>query len=78
MTEKTLFILNEDQKHLMIAALEGLMDLYSQEGGFSKPDPGTILTTDPEDIDYIYESLGIMYEMLEQLGGPYAYYVSED
>jgi len=39
------------------------MDTYAQEGGFIEADPGTIVTSDPEDLDFIYESLSTMFEL---------------
>lgn len=64
---KIALFVNSEERRILLNALDTLMNSYAQEGGFIEADPGTIVTSDPEDLDFIYESLSIMYELCTAL-----------
>lgn len=60
---KIALFVNPEERIILRNAVERMMDTYAQEGGFIEADPGTIVTSDPEDLDFIYESLSTMFEL---------------
>jgi hypothetical protein len=60
---KIALFVNPKERIVLLHAVEGLMDTYAQEGGFIEAAPGTIVSSDPEDLDFIYESLSTMFEL---------------